>query len=1031
MAFTSLFPSNSSAGGLLGGTLGGGTSLAQRPIIGVDSSIIAASFDAQQTQAVLRAINSAAGSSAFSISQSTQETANRLPVVGEDTGDTLTRRVNEIRQNRTFIDLNDPRLDGLQNDGDRQATFALTIALDRLRSLAELAADRTTTDSTRSQIDSLFREGLAEVRSFVETQETDLLNLQFGSRSSRVESETSLGRDQTDYNGDLLSTSRTEALSGLTGTETFTISLANTGSGVSDQITVNLADITGDLSLDNIVSLVNERIGAIQATDSEGALIFDDQGDPVSRYQTEFEVYSANGRFGLRVDRTLTETVSLSSASADPALIVASTSSAVDGDTADRVRVTTLDNIASTITVGSTTSFAATDIDETKLLEETADVLIPEREVDEDIAARRDEIRAAAEAEIAEANTDPFTNETTDFAAATADLIGTLEGVDIPITDVTNDTRVQANTAAGGVAVDSFGNVYVVGQSEGTFGSEINTSSTQDVFLTKLDNRGNVIFSRLLGASDSADGFAVTVDASDNVIIAGQTNSAIQSGDLIDTNDAFVAKFNSSGDEQFRFQLDTFGTTSGLALATDTSGSIFVGGSTSGSIGAGSTFSGVTDGLLLQLNGSTGAIENSALIGGAGREVIKDLAFNDSGELLIALEEDGQAVLRKRSTGDLSTDTASITLGSLGTGGALNGIAVEGNNVFLSGTTRDGALTAGGTITPTGSENGSQDGFVSGFTDTGTAFTGNFTSFVGTSEADQIVGVTVNGGSVFVAGVTQSTLAGETSVGATDSFVTRINGTTGALEDSQQFGASFTRTESAGIAFTQQGDSVLSTLGLPAGEINPAQNRTITDQTSARVGDFFTLEVDNNRTRITIEENDTFIDIRRKIRIAALGQVQVTVSSSSTGDGEDIRIETVRGGSAITLTPGTGGRDALERLGIESGTILPTDVLFRDLNDPDQAEELGGTFGLGIELPINISDLTNATYSLERLDNAIAQVGRAFRSLSPNPLAALLNDPLRDVGPPPPRLANQIANFQSGLQRLQSSSPSTGLSLFI
>lgn len=1021
MAITSLFSSSSS--GLLGVLQGG-----RANVIGVSSSLLAASFDAKATQSALRAINSAASSSAFSISSSTQDlAASSLPSVGEESGYSLNRRVNEIRQDPTFIDLNDPRLDAVEFDADKKATFALTIALDRLKALAELAADRDTTDSTRSQIDTLFRKGIEEVQTYLATAETDLLSLQYGSRASRVESSISLGKDAVDYYGEAITSSSSTALDGLTGTETFSIALSNSASGVSDTIAIDLSQVTGDLSLDNIVSYINTQISAVQATDTNGDLVTDSNGDPVSRYSTQFKVNTSGGQSGIVVDSTLTEDVSLTATSTSPGLVVASTFDPVDTSANERVRVNTFGNLSGTITDQDVFSFAGTDVDATLLLDETGKTLIPDREVDPAIAARRDQLRKDAEAEQA-ANSTLTDTEATTQAETVATLIDTEEGVDVSVTNITNDTRVQADTSAGGVAVDSFGNTYVVGQSTGAFGSELNTASSQDVFLTKLDARGSVIFSRLLGAADSASGFAVTVDASDNVIVAGQTDSPLVTTDLVDTKDAFVAKFSSAGDEVFRYQLDTFGTTSGLALTTDSTGDVFVGGSSSGAISSGSSFSGVTDGLLLQLDGTTGALEASTLIGGSGRDSIKALAFNDSGELLIGLEESGSAVLRKRSTTDLTTDLASIELGSLGSAGSLTGLAVDGTSVYLAGTAANSALTASGSITPTNSESGSQDGFLSGITDAGTSFSASFTTFLGTTGADTVVGVTANSGSVYVAGTTAQTLSGETSVGATDSFVSRINGTTGAVEDTQQFGTAFASTKAAGVAFTDKGNSVLSVLGLPSGELNSSQSRSITDQTSARVGDFFTLEVDGKSTDITIESGDTFIDIRRKVRVAALGQIKVTVSSASTGDGEDLRLEAIKGQSAFTLKAGTNGKDALAKLGMDAGTILPTDQLFKDLDDPDAP--LGGAFGLGIDLPINISDITNATFALEQIDSAINQVGRAFRSLTPNPLASLLNDPLANVGPAPERIANQIANFQSGLERLQASNVSTGLSLF-
>lgn len=1027
MAFTSLFPTNGSGGGFLNSlanSAGGLTSA--RPVIGIGSNLLSASFAAQSQQSALRALSLSDRPSAFDLS-GLSENAVSLPRVGEATGESLNRRVNDIRSNPTFIDLNDSRLRPVSNDGDRQTTFALTIALDRLRSLAELSADRSTTDATRRQLDSLFRQGLEEVQNFIREADTNLLALQYGSRSSRSESTVSLGRNQSDFDGALIVDDPDAVISNLAGNERFTISLSNTSSGLSDDLTIDLSDVSGDLTLNSIVSHINTQIAGIQATDSNGDIVLDGNGDPISRYQTEFDIRSSGNRFGLQVDATITERVSLSAAEAAPSIYVASTIDPVDAEDTSRARVTSFTGLDGTLTQGQVISFAATNIEETLLAEETNEALIPEDEIDGNIAARRDQFREQAATAVAEAN---GTSEDNEDDTAADDILNGTTGVNVPITNIIDDSRVQAETSASRIATDSQGNIIVVGTSSGSFGSEINTSDQQDVFVTKLDNQGNVLFSRLLGAADQADAFSVTVDANDNIIVAGQTNSPLTNTDLLDTSDAFVVKFDSSGDEQFRFQLDTFGATSGIAVVTNDAGDIFVGGASSGSINSSSRFQGATDGLLLRLDGTTGALEDSLLLGTSGRDVVKGLAFAEDGDLLVASEENGFATVRKLDSNDFRTENASFTLGALGNSGSVQALTVDGDSVFVAGVTQNGSLTGAGSFTQSGVAAGSIDGFVTGITVGANSLTGSFTQLISTSAADRIVDITAQDGSVFVAGTTGGVFDGEDSAGARDSFITRLNGQTGTVEDTQQFGVSFTNADAGGIAFTSRGQSVLNTLGLPSGNLNEPQSRTLTDQTSVRVGDFFSLEVAGRSTDIIVEEGDTFTDIRRKIRVAALGQVKVTVSESNLGDGEDIRIEALREGLPITLTPGRNGKDALERLGIEAGTLIPTSQLFRDLDDPDAVNQLGGSFGLGIDLPINISDLTNATFSLEQIDDAIRTVGRAFRSLRPNPLAGLLNDPLNNIGPPPPRIAAQIANFQTALQRLQSSNPSTGISLF-
>ena len=136
---------------------------------------------------------------------------------------------------------------------------------------------------------------------------------------------------------------------------------------------------------------------------------------------------------------------------------------------------------------------------------------------------------------------------------------------------------------------------------KGSFEHQLNNATEQDVFLSKFDSEGNVVFSRLLGVADSAEAFDIQVDSNDNVIIAGATASALSGGDVVDSpSDAFVVKISKRGDEVFRYQLDTFGSTAAYSVAIDSNDDIYVGGATSSAISASSGFSGGDDALILK-----------------------------------------------------------------------------------------------------------------------------------------------------------------------------------------------------------------------------------------------------------------------------------------------------------------------------------------------------------------------------------------------------------------------------------------------
>ncbi len=118
-----------------------------------------------------------------------------------------------------------------------------------------------------------------------------------------------------------------------------------------------------------------------------------------------------------------------------------------------------------------------------------------------------------------------------------------------------------------GIAVDSSGNAYVVGttlSSDFPVQGPLQGSrgGSYDAFVTKISPQGNsIIFSTYLGGSDRDDGTGVAVDSGGNVYVVGKTRSPDfptttnaydtscgTDGNCNSTNDVFLAKINPQGD---------------------------------------------------------------------------------------------------------------------------------------------------------------------------------------------------------------------------------------------------------------------------------------------------------------------------------------------------------------------------------------------------------------------------------------------------------------------------------------------------
>ena len=155
-----------------------------------------------------------------------------------------------------------------------------------------------------------------------------------------------------------------------------------------------------------------------------------------------------------------------------------------------------------------------------------------------------------------------------------------------------------ADDWARGIALDSTGNVYVTGYTANntfpvknpfkTFGG-----GTRDAFIAKYANDGTLLYSSCLGGSSTDEGFAVAVDANDDLYIAGFSQSldfpllspvqaAIPTCKTQPcTADLFVTKVNSAGTAlMFSTYFGGTGADQPRAMAVSADGNVVVTGTT-------------------------------------------------------------------------------------------------------------------------------------------------------------------------------------------------------------------------------------------------------------------------------------------------------------------------------------------------------------------------------------------------------------------------------------------------------------------
>ena len=178
---------------------------------------------------------------------------------------------------------------------------------------------------------------------------------------------------------------------------------------------------------------------------------------------------------------------------------------------------------------------------------------------------------------------------------------------------------VNAGDRAEAVAVDSNGDVYVVGTTEGDLGDQKVDPVAKDMFLQKYDAAGNLLFTRRLGAPFDGTAFSVKVDANDNVFVAGQVHGLLDANGHGGNYDTFVSKYDKNGIEVFTRQLAPFADDGAFSMSLNTDGDIFLAGFTKSAIAPDKVHGGNSDAYITKLDNNGNLIYNRQLGGFAAQ----------------------------------------------------------------------------------------------------------------------------------------------------------------------------------------------------------------------------------------------------------------------------------------------------------------------------------------------------------------------------------------------------------------------------
>jgi hypothetical protein len=147
------------------------------------------------------------------------------------------------------------------------------------------------------------------------------------------------------------------------------------------------------------------------------------------------------------------------------------------------------------------------------------------------------------------------------------------------------------NDEGQGVAVDAFGNVYVIGY-YGTAGITVDAvagvtldaplNGTMAAYIVKYNTYGTALWAKKIDGTSNDYGYGVAVDASGNVYVTGFYSAVAITVDALTLDvplggsAAFIVKYNTSGTALWAKKIDGTGSDVGQVVAVDVSGNVYV-----------------------------------------------------------------------------------------------------------------------------------------------------------------------------------------------------------------------------------------------------------------------------------------------------------------------------------------------------------------------------------------------------------------------------------------------------------------------
>ena len=315
------------------------------------------------------------------------------------------------------------------------------------------------------------------------------------------------------------------------------------------------------------------------------------------------------------------------------------------------------------------------------------------------------------------------------------------------------------------IIIDGSGNIYVTGYSDGTWGSPIRPfSATPDAYVAKLDAQGTLQWNTFLGGSGGDLGYGIALDTSGNVYVVG--NSDATWGNPIQPlvpgiSDVFIARLDTNGNLVWNTFLGGTGMDEAREIAVR-GGTLYVTGRSDAAWGVITIrpYTGSMDGFVARLD-TNGNLRWNSFLGGSEFDEAYGIITDGKGAIVVTGFSSGRPgftgswgnpiraytafrdafLARLDPSGNLAWNTF---LGGNGNDEGMN-LAVDGNdNTYVTGystTTWENPLRG---------YTANEDAFVAKVNANGD-FAWN--TFLGGSSSDQATGIDIDtAGNLYVAG---------------------------------------------------------------------------------------------------------------------------------------------------------------------------------------------------------------------------------------------------------------------------------------